>query len=76
MIVMHTFGDALSPIVIGAILDRTNNNWTIAMLTISLAMIPGLILWFIAWRLAVRNLTIQPNETHLLNATEHEMSEM
>lgn len=50
----HVLGDATSPIIVGAILDRTHNNWNVSMMLCSLWLGWSVLLFFLAWRIAVR----------------------
>lgn len=48
----HAFGDAVSPIIIGGMLDQTKYNWRIVFVIISLWLIWPVLLWFPAWRIS------------------------
>lgn len=52
----HLLGDAISPIVIGALLDSTHNNWRSTFVLISMWLIWPILMWGPAWHFARKEL--------------------
>ncbi|GAB5359482.1 hypothetical protein AAMO2058_000547700 [Amorphochlora amoebiformis] len=46
----HLLGDAVSPIIIGALLDRTNKDWRAVFVIACLWLVWPIFLWLPAWR--------------------------
>mmetsp|Transcript_5387 Transcript_5387/g.7946 ORF Transcript_5387/g.7946 Transcript_5387/m.7946 type:complete len:509 (+) Transcript_5387:24-1550(+) len=48
----HLLGDAISPIIIGALLDSTNNDWRTVFVLLSFWLVWPIVVWVPAWRFA------------------------
>lgn len=55
-LVIHALGDAISPVLIGAMLDFTHGNWRFSGIAFSSVLIISSVLWFIAWQFQRRKL--------------------
>eukprot|EP01083_Nonionella_stella_P147821 467007_1 len=64
-ICVHAFGDALSPAILGFVLDQTNQNWKFTMLLGSMFLILPIICSIVAWRLSLRIATNKSNEARI-----------
>jgi sugar phosphate permease len=51
---IHILGDAISPAIIGALLDATKQNWTLTMTLNTLWLIWSVLFWAWAWQAAER----------------------
>jgi hypothetical protein len=50
VVFVHVLGDAISPLILGAILDRTDNNWSLTMLLNVCWCGWSVLLWAAGWR--------------------------
>jgi len=54
IVLVHCLGDAISPVIIGRILDATNQDWQLAMTILVLALVPSSLVWSWGLILAMR----------------------